>query len=60
MKTCFSEEKLIKQFGNPPFSPLTPLCQISKTRSPPLILETMTAYGFIVICHLNVVYVALN
>ena len=25
MKTCFSEGKLIKQFGNPPFSKKTPL-----------------------------------
>ena len=25
MKTCFSEEKLMKQFGNPPLSKRTPL-----------------------------------
>ena len=55
MKTCFSEEKLMKQFGNPPLSKRTPLfnwsifswplfVQISKTRTP-LILggeETMS------------------
>ena len=51
MKTCFSEGKLMKQFGNPPLSNRTPLStnplflsnffmtplfvQISKTRTPP-------------------------
>ena len=51
MKTCFSEGKLMKQFGNPPLSKRTPFqltplflsnffmtplfVQISKTRNPP-------------------------
>ena len=44
MKTCFSEGKLMKQFGNPPLSkPLflinffmtSPFVQMSKTRTPP-------------------------
>ena len=48
MKTCFSEEKLIKQVGNPPFLREPPFqlnppiseqfVQILKTRPPPLIL----------------------
>ena len=43
MKTCFYQEKLMKQFGNPLFLSnffMTPLfVQISKTRYPPLILR---------------------
>ena len=45
MKTCFSEEKLIKQFGNPPPStnpPISvqffhdnPLCPKFKIKNPP-------------------------
>ena len=53
MKQCFSEGKLMKQFGNPPFlrehplstNPLIPeqffmtlLCPNFKNKSPPLIL----------------------
>ena len=51
MNTCFSEEKLIKQFGTP-FSKRTPpplFVQILKIRTPTLILggggeETMCPY----------------
>ena len=54
MKTCFSEGKLMKQFGNPPFlsnppfqlTPLflsnflmTPLCPNFKSKNPSLILR---------------------
>ena len=55
MKTCFSEGRLMKQFGNPPFSKRTRLStnppfseqffhdpllvQISKTRPPPTLIS---------------------
>ena len=38
IKTCFSEGKLIKQFGNPSFSTRTPL-SLSNFHDPPLCLN---------------------
>ena len=38
MRTCFSEEKLIKQFGKPPFQ-VTPLFLNNFFNDPPLCLN---------------------